>query len=300
MAALITVAAFVAATPYALLEWRTFLDGLQYQARHYSTGHSGQEGDAARWYLGYLWGTHGVAMLVAVGEALRALVTRQRTTALVAGFALGYLFFVSLFTVRNPWTIMPMIPLALTVAASGWGALARGLAVRVSSPSLKRGLPVLLALALLGAPAVNALSAITTAPDVDSRVLAAGWVADHLPAGSRIAVESYSAYADPEVYQVQGFVQFNTHAPEWYVEQGYAYLVFGKGMYGRFYADPERYPDEVAAYDALFAAFELVRAFPGGDYDVRIYATGASAQRPDAGVGPLVHEVAEQPAEHLP
>ncbi len=294
VAALVTAVAFFAATPYALLDWQVFVEGVGYQARHYSTGHSGLEGEAARWYLAYLWQTHGLAMLLAAAEALRALVARDRPMLLVAGFSLFYLVFVSLFTVRNPWTIMPMIPFALVLAASGGRALLNWLEERGGATRWRAVLSVVVAAALLAAPAAQTLRTIADIPAVDSRVLAAHWIADNLPPGARIAVESYSAFADPAVYQVQGFVQFNVHPPEWYVEQGYAYLVFGKGMYGRYYADPRRYAAEVAQYDALFAAFELLQAFPGGDYDVRIYGTGASVESPDAGVGSVIDRPGKQ------
>ncbi|NLG27742.1 MAG: glycosyltransferase family 39 protein [Chloroflexi bacterium] len=269
-AAAVTALAFFAATPYALIEWPTFVAGLRYQANHYSTGHSGLEGEAARWYLAYLWQSEGPAMVSALAETLRAAVRRDRSLLLIGGFALFYLVFVSLFTVRNPWTIMPMIPYACVLAASGGDALCRLLTGRPRA--VRNALAVALVLALLAVPGVQSLQRIADAPSIDSRVAAAQWLATALPAGARVAVESYSAYLDPARYDVQGLVQFNLHPPEWYVEQGYEYLVCGRGMYGRYYADPARYPNEVAAYDRLFGAFALLRAFPDPTYEVRVYA----------------------------
>ncbi len=61
------------------------------------------------------------------------------------------------------------------------------------------------------------------------------------------------------------------HEPEWYVEQGFDYLVFSEGMYGRFYRDPDRYRNEVLRYNKLFSRFDLVAIFTDGGYEVRIY-----------------------------
>jgi hypothetical protein len=106
---------------------------------------------------------------------------------------------------------------------------------------------------------------------VDSRETARVWIEDNLPPGSRIAVESYSPFVDPNRFAVQGIGQMFDHPPDWYQDQGLEYLVFSQGMFGRFLQEPGKYPDQVAAYDQLFETFELVRTFTDGGYEVRIY-----------------------------
>ena len=61
------------------------------------------------------------------------------------------------------------------------------------------------------------------------------------------------------------------HEPEWYIENGFEYLVFSQGMYGRFYLEPERYNMQVSQYDSFFNRFELIMKFIDGDYEIRIY-----------------------------
>ena len=61
------------------------------------------------------------------------------------------------------------------------------------------------------------------------------------------------------------------YEPEWYRQNGFDYLIFSQGMYGRFYAEPERYSMEVAQYDDLFNRFTLTRKFSDGGYEIRIY-----------------------------
>ena len=56
------------------------------------------------------------------------------------------------------------------------------------------------------------------------------------------------------------------------IENGFDYLVFGQGMYQRFYREPEKYSVEVAQYDSFFNRFTLLKAFTDGDYEVRVYA----------------------------
>jgi hypothetical protein len=74
---------------------------------------------------------------------------------------------------------------------------------------------------------------------------------------------------------VQGFYKLTDHPAEWYAENGFEYLVFSQGMFARFYREPTKYAAEVARYEALFDASQLVRQFTDGGYEVRIYHLGA-------------------------
>jgi len=69
------------------------------------------------------------------------------------------------------------------------------------------------------------------------------------------------------------FRQTNTRCrtPDWYTANGFEYLIFGQGMFGRFYREPDRYSNEVSQYEDLFRAFDMVRTFTDGGYEVRIY-----------------------------
>jgi hypothetical protein len=109
---------------------------------------------------------------------------------------------------------------------------------------------------------------------IDSRETARVWVAEgNLPLGTKIALESYAPYVEPTDFTVQGFMKMIDHKPKWYVENGFNYLIFSQGMYGRFYKNPDAYSVEVAQYDSFFNQFTLVKMFTDGDYEVRIYET---------------------------
>ncbi len=59
--------------------------------------------------------------------------------------------------------------------------------------------------------------------------------------------------------------------PEWFIDQDFDYLVFSQGIFARFFADPEKYGEQVTAYDNLFNRFQLVKLFEDGNYEVRVY-----------------------------
>jgi hypothetical protein len=99
-----------------------------------------------------------------------------------------------------------------------------------------------------------------------------------LPPGSRIALESYSPYVDPQKFSVQGLYKLTDHPAKWYVENGYRYLIFSDRMFRRFYKDPLSFYQDIAAYESLFHTFEPVRRFTDGGYEVLIYQVPISGQ----------------------
>jgi hypothetical protein len=139
--------------------------------------------------------------------------------------------------------------------------------LRRLSPALLAGLTA----AALAIPIVKTADDVRRLTTVDSRETARIWIADTLPRGAKIAVESYSPFVDPQRFTVQGFWSMIGKDPEWYAENGFEYLVFSQGMYGRFYLEPERYGSEVKQYDGFFTRLTLVKMFVDGGYEIRIY-----------------------------
>jgi hypothetical protein len=271
-AVLLSALAFLAITPYALLDWPTFWEDLRFEAQHYAAGHVGMEGQALRWYLGYLWRAEGPLIILALAEMGRAALRRDRPLLLIGGFCLLYLVFVSRFAVRNPWTIMPIVPALLVLAASWLAHAYRWLRARLDS--LQRPLACVasgLMMALLAWPAAGTIREARVLAAPGARVTASRWIADNVATGSRLVIESYGAYADPSAYVVRGVARMIDQSLSAYIEEDWAYLIFGEGMYGRFFQDPERYAAEVAAYETLFQQCEHVRTFADEGFGVRIY-----------------------------
>ena len=104
------------------------------------------------------------------------------------------------------------------------------------------------------------------------------WIDQNVPAGSRIGLESYSPFVDPQKYSIQGFYKLSDHPPEWYREQGYGYLIFSERMFRRFYKDPVSTGEALRQYEDLFRAFEPVRVFTDGGYEVRVHRVTPAAE----------------------
>jgi 4-amino-4-deoxy-L-arabinose transferase-like glycosyltransferase len=269
-------AAFLATTPYALLDHRTFLADLLSEAAHYSTGHAGMEGNSVLWYLAYLWQAEGPVALLAILELVRSVFARSKQTLLLAPFPLLYFTFISSFAVRNAQTLLPLLPFLFLLASSWLRYLANS--ARSVRPSVRKllDLPLsALVLVCLLLPLLHTTRDDVRLTTVDSRETARIWIERNLPDGARVAIESYAPYVDPQRFSVAGFISMIDHTPEWYLANAFDFLVFSEGMFGRFYREPDRYAEEISQYEDLFCTFDMLKTFTDGGYEVRIYACSA-------------------------
>ena len=273
LALLLCVVGFLATTPYAILDSANFVNDLKFEAKHYSTGHAGMEGNSLEWYLNYMWETGSSLYLLAVLGVLYGFITRPKETGLLSIFPLVYFPFISSFVVRNDRTFLPLTPFLLLSAALFLVTLFDKVG-KLQKKFWKMVFLTLLAsltIAVLALPFSKTIADARHLTTVNSRETARIWIDNNLPPGAKIAIESYSPFVNPSKFSVQGFTRMIDHEPEWYIGQGFDYLVFSQGMYGRFYQEPERYKNQISQYDELFRHFKLIKIFTDGGYEVRVY-----------------------------
>ncbi|MBE2223454.1 MAG: hypothetical protein IAF02_18080 [Anaerolineae bacterium] len=269
-----SIATFFVTTPYVILDYQTFLEGIQFNAEHYATGHAGMEGNTFCWYLSFLWRVEGIVFILAVIEIIRGIFARSKVTLFIAVFPIIYFIFINGFIVRNDRTILPTLPFVVLLAANllvwGFEKLSK------QEKSYKTaGLLVGVALIMLIAffvPLQRSIRNTMKLMTVDSRETARVWIADNLPEESKIAVESYVPYMDRARFPIESMYNLQEKPFEWYQENEIDYLIFSEGAYGRFFREPVRYKDQIAAYEALWSQLRLEKMFDDGDFEVRIYA----------------------------
>lgn len=267
--------AFAATTPFALLDFPAFWEDFTYEARHYSTGHPGMEGNTLSWYLRFLWGAMGPLAILAVVEIARGVATGDRGTIVLAVFPAVYFAFINRFVVRNDRTILLLIPflylLAARLLALGWAWLSGRIGARRRWMAVGLGLVVLAA--LLWTPVRMTAAEIRARTTAHARASARQWIEENVPPGSRIAMESYTAFVDPDQYDLLTVLRMIEHRPGWYERREVDYLVFGSRMYGRYFDEPERYLGQKALYERLFRSFDLVAQFEDSRNEVLIFRT---------------------------
>jgi hypothetical protein len=114
-----------------------------------------------------------------------------------------------------------------------------------------------------------------------TRILARSWIEQHLPVGSRIAQEWYTApLAGTDFVVLERFSLATNSSLEAYQRDGYEYIVVSSAMYGRFVSDPQRYPQEANFYQTLFATGRELHQFAPSRFRagslIRIFETPVS------------------------
>ena len=277
VAAAMSLAALVATTPFLLIDPIKVYQDWRRETMHYSTGHAGMEGDTLKFYLSYLLFSEGPWCVLAVFGAVRGFMVRSRPLILLSFSGLLYFAFVSSFPVRNERTILPLLPfLALLAAAflsAAWewsrrfGATVRWRAVRAALFSAA----VVFVSIGFGKSALSDYHMVCP----DACDLAREWIAQRLspitPKGTKVVLEAYSPYIDPQHFIPVVVTGLTQHTAEWYRQNSCRFFIVTRKMYGRFQNEPKRYGKELAEYDNMFAKLKLVKVFNENNNEIRIY-----------------------------
>ena len=191
IAGAVALVAFLAANPYAVLNWDAFINGLTHQ--------SDASGDAAgklgltqkNGYLYYLWsfgwGLGWIPLFFAVGGAVRLWFDERRLVwVLVPAVVLFVLFMGSQERYFGRW-LMPVFPFVCILAAyaafelADWGER--------FWPALKPTLVVAVVLAVCGQGFVYSLHSGLVLSREDTRNLTREWMVANVPLGTKIVVE---------------------------------------------------------------------------------------------------------------
>jgi 4-amino-4-deoxy-L-arabinose transferase-like glycosyltransferase len=246
------VLAFLATTPYALLDRPAFLEGLQFERRHYATGHAGMDGNAPGFYAAYLATHEGLLVALALVAVVAVTVwdrQRWRVAAVLASFPVIYSAVVALQSVRNDRTIMLVLPPLAVLAALAIEPLLTTYAHQHRAVGLAAAT---IAVAVLVVEAVARLPY----PGPSTWNAAQHWLDGHTPSGTTVLVEPYAPWLDPARYKVISCGRVVDCPPP----RG-GYVVASEGMYGRFTEQPKTYPADAAAYQRLFQELPQVAIF---------------------------------------
>ena len=263
-AAMLCPLGFLIGTPYAFLSLPEFLNGVAFDLNHYAQGHAGMEGNTLSWYLEFLFRQEGVVPLLALAGGVYCILKRRIVGLVVFLVAILYFAIVSRFIVRNGRTILLIFPFM---------ALLAGVVLDVVLGywqdwlgSKKRHVWYVTSVVLIGLvliwPVRNIVKTGRSLVAQDVRTTALEWIRVNLPPGDKLAVESYGPPLDPAVFNVV-YTDLISQPHEWFEQEGFDFIVMSSGAYGRFFADPGRYPDQIAKYEALSDHYSLLQTFQG-------------------------------------
>lgn len=260
--------AFLATSPYVLLDAGSAAADLGFEGRHMAIGQLGQEQGRAFWFYlvrGFPEGwTIPVSLAALAGGAL---LLRRRDTlprALPgAVFAAVFLLVLGSWRMAAARYLLPLVPLGAAWA----GSVVAGIPGAVRRPAYGRlatagGLVLLLAL-----PSLASYRIVKGRTAVDSRVAALEWIEEHVPEGSSILLERYGPEPDRKRYRVL-YLPFHSIHPHVYdaayvasLYRHFDYIVLSSGVSARYLADPREYPQQATFYTSLRQGFREVVKF---------------------------------------
>jgi hypothetical protein len=254
---------FLIANPYALLDLPNFLNGVAFDLSHYRSGHPGYEG-SNNWlfYLSYLLreGVGPGIFLAATGGLALTVFRRETKLLFLSLFPLVYFILISDYRVRFVRTIMPVVPFLSLMGAyflwEGLGWLRQRLKMKGAMNYLISGA---LLLAVVIFPFVRSLQFDIGSSRISTRTLASQWIEQNIPKGSKIASNQYSTVLGDGYLVLE--LPLSDYPFEFYKKEGYSYLVFSSGDYGRFFREPIRYAGTVEKYRELFRKGKPVKSF---------------------------------------
>jgi Dolichyl-phosphate-mannose-protein mannosyltransferase len=262
LAALSSAIAFGLTTPFAILAPAQFLQLGPFHVQGYlSTVGKLTTESSLYWYGSFLWTNLGIILLLALCQFAATAFARDKKGIVLASFPAAYFAFICTYSYHIETMVLPIIPMLL-VAAALFVARVHNFWLSHWSPSRVPVGATLIALTVFLALPQFIRTAQTNAQllEPDAREYARRWIETNLLPGTRIALEPYSPYLDRQKFIVNGFDWLLDHKPDWYVAQGYEYLVFSSG-------NPGVGTDQ---YNSFFTRFPVVAKFDENGIEIII------------------------------
>jgi len=266
--------AFFITTPYAILDYKTFLGALKHNAMHYSIGHPGAQADGSTSF--YLYGKYllnngyGLFPTLFAGIGFIWLLRKDPwKVAILVSTPLLLFLLVGKYKVFFPRNIVALVPFlslfsGFFIVAAYEGLTSKTFNLR-KSKRMMLGANALLIMVLVGSvymPTIETVKYVNRITLPDTRWVSIEWIKKNIPEGSYVGRENYTPPLEEytKSYKVVSLGYFAVaEKPE--DVQRLDYMIVSTGDYDRFMRAPEKYPKEQKAYVAFFDTHELVHEF---------------------------------------
>jgi len=265
------IGGFILTSPYALAHPRNLMNSTLYAASYYAaggtTGHGGTFLENLRFYFSYLYSVGLSSKLLAIVGllgTLSAIFRHKKRDIIILSFPFSYLVFLCFFKCCFTRSLIPILPF---IALLGAGFVVKS--VEIISKKLAFGqsssniLLILLSLAILIIPLKKVVLLDQRIAQKGTRVESMEWINTNLPRGSKIAFEGYSPPVSDELFETYSIETLIIHDLDWYLVNGFDYLIASSSMYGRFYTDPIKYKEQISSYEKIFSNTTSAKEFKG-------------------------------------
>ena len=293
-AALACGLAFLATSPFVVLDHEAFWIDFRYEGLHMRAGHFGIDDSSAILHYardltgGLLGWPLAITSAAAFGYYL---CVRPSAWALVmSAYLVAHMVLISSFSMKAERYLLPLLPIACLLAA----AFAADMMARLRVPRVRRRWLAAAMTLILAAPSLAAYAHGMSRFRDDTRTLGRAWIEAQVPSGSFIVSELYGPQVlsavdladmdrdvrrrmaqgsdDVKVYAVQHLpmqqVRPESVSPFYDLvlyDDIADYVVISSPVSSRYRAQPELFAEQVRFYAALEQRYDLVRSFGSAD-----------------------------------
>lgn len=262
-----SIAAFLGAMPALVLSWREALSGegkdLLFGVRQYRRGGwlGVQPDSVGWWYVERLVTDLGIALAVVAVLGI-ALVPRDRRGlwAAVLVWPVGHLALLGSMSMAVERTLTPLLPGLFVVVGASLGVVLER--AKTWRPAFAGVVAAVVALTLV-VPARSSLGELATLLRPSTREVAAAWIVEHVPAGSKVLLEWYGPKLDEQRYTLTTDRFVTRRTLEEIANGDFDVVVLSETSYARFLDGPLEKPHHRAMAEryrvllALEPTFEI-------------------------------------------
>lgn len=272
---------FALSTPYFFLNFSKAFADISSETR---TEHLGADGltplENFAWYVTRAIPAGNALTLpltiFAIIGMILVIIKSQAKSIIVLIFTLMFLVGISFLALHWQRWIIPILPLWALYAGYGiYWLIKKSTGLK---PSMQFGVTVLLLAVVSAWPIYQLILDGIRLSNAHTRVAAREWMLDNLPPGSKIAAEEYTAFLrGVDRFKTAGSFSLATTGwtPDQAYRNGFRYIVVSSDVYNLFFAEPDRYQDEIKLYKDLFAQEILLKDFSPSYFErgptIRIY-----------------------------
>jgi len=179
---------------------------------------------------------------------------------MLAGFTLVYYYVMATsHQIYGRYTV-PLLPFAALLAAIGVTTVTGALRPHVPE-RLRPAVSAVLALVVLLAPAVRAISFDQAMARTQTTDLAYRWLDTNVPDGVVVVAETYPAQLVSKRFRISSVAPLSGKTLGRYTADGVDYVLVSAAGYEPALKAPDKYPEAYAAYSSLFTQAREVASF---------------------------------------
>jgi 4-amino-4-deoxy-L-arabinose transferase-like glycosyltransferase len=265
MYVLLLVLVFLTTTPYALLDFNTFIRDFTSETLHMKSGHLGFENESNGWLYHItvnLLPNMGIYGYFSIFSVFYAIIKHKKEYVPLLSWVLVYFLIIGSWSTLFARYLMPLLPFLAIFSGILLFEMIRYITHRSSIQKLKHNhqvITICLVIIIAFTPLMSCISWDQKMSLKDTRTIGKEWIDSNLLKGSKIAMEGYTPQISENKYKILKDSSLGKHNFTWYKNQNVTYFVLSSNVYNPYYSAKNKYPDYVKNYESIKSNCTIIK-----------------------------------------